>query len=357
MRTRRRPSAQSGVALALIAIAGALPALAFSSAAVAAPASNIVSSVEVLPGATDQATGVSCMPKGPCIAIDYSGQIYALSGSNVESLGALGVSTFGISCPTQSFCAVVGDDEALILRPSGVMTYLLADSAQSNTHWQSVSCSSPTFCMAGGGVIGGSQDGAGVVASWNGVDWSPAQVVLPDIPSDAKTEVSSMSCTSPTFCIAADQNDRELLWSGKRWSLQPFINNFGTAFSVSCSSRTFCMAQGYSNPDTLTWNGTGWHWRGTNAVDDFGIVSCLSPNDCVAVSALGPAQRWSGRGWTHATTVDGIAHDFIQGLSCSSLGFCEAVSEGDHFVYLSNPHKPPKLPVLCPTFGCKGTQI
>ena len=179
---------------------------------------DLASAVATLPGADDQATGVTCVPNGPCIAIDYSGQVYILSGRHVEAAGDIGVVTFGVSCPTRTFCAMVSEGAAVVLRPSGATEYPLQYGKGSDTHWQSISCSSPSFCMAGGGLIGGAEDGAGVVASWNGATWSSVQVVLPDIPYDFKTQISSMSCAGPSLCVAADEEQRVLQWNGTKWT-------------------------------------------------------------------------------------------------------------------------------------------
>jgi hypothetical protein len=318
--------------------------------------SGLKSSVGDLPGATDQATGVSCVPGGPCIAVDYSGQFYALSGNHVAALGAVGIPTFGISCTTQSFCAVVSDDAVAILRATRITGYPLLYSPQSNTHWQSISCPRPTFCMAGGGVIGGPQDGAGVVASWNGVAWSGVQVVLPDIPADPKTQISSMTCTSATFCVAGDQNERTLQWDGKNWSSPKGLKDLGDSFAVSCTSRTFCLAFGSVTNATLTWNGRSWRYRDFDGINDYGVVSCRSPVNCVAVDGVGQAQRWNANGWEQVATVEQVPQDFVQAISCSSDGFCEAVTSMDRFIYLYDPHAPPRLPILCTSFDCKPTK-
>jgi hypothetical protein len=323
---------------------GAPPGLAFS--------------IDSLPAVKDQATSVTCTPNGPCVAIDYSGQFYLLNGPHVESIGAAGISTFGISCPTRTFCAVVGDDAALVISAAGSRTYPLQFGQGSNTHWQSLSCSSPTFCVAGGGVIGGPKDGAGVVASWNGSGWSRVHVVLPDLPGESKTQISSVSCTGLTFCIAADQDQRVLQWNGKKWLPARAFDDGVDSFTASCTSRSFCLAAGSSSSGTLTWNGRSWH--NSDATDlsstyGFVYVGCVSRSDCVGVSNAGSAQWWNGHAWSKATQLYSDRSDGIQGLACSSAGFCEAITSGDHFIYLYNPNQPPTLSVLCGTLACKPT--
>jgi hypothetical protein len=92
------------------------------------------------------------MPDGPCVAVDYSGQIFVLSGSHAVAAGNVGASTFGVSCPTRAFCVMVSDDGVVAMQPDGVRSYPLAFGKGSVAHWASVSCASPIFCIAGGGL-------------------------------------------------------------------------------------------------------------------------------------------------------------------------------------------------------------
>ena len=154
------------------------------------------------------------MPDGACIAVDYSGQVFQLTGANAVLLKDTHVQLFDISCPSRYFCAAVGANEAVVFLPSGVRSFPLTYSAQSYVHWQSISCSAATFCMAGGGIAGGPQNGAGVVASWNGLEWSAVRIVLPDIPHKDLTQISSMSCAAPSFCVGGDGDDRVVQWNG-----------------------------------------------------------------------------------------------------------------------------------------------
>lgn len=356
-RTRRRSAAVSAalVVSVLVGVIASLPA----NAATRDPfqSSGLASSLGALPGAKDPAGGVSCMPDGPCIAVDYSGQVYELSGDHVVRLGTLGFSTFAVSCPTQAMCAVASNDAVVIIRPTGLVVYPLRYSPQGTTEWQSISCPTTSFCMAGGELFDGPQDGAGVVASWHGVAWSPVHVVLPDIPGEDKTQITSMSCTSPTFCVGADQNERVVQWDGARWSSPESLKIAGDSFAVSCTSRDFCLALGSTANAAYTWNGHQWISEDFDGINDYGVVSCQSPVNCVGVDQVGQAQRWGIHGWEQVATVETVRQDIVQGISCSSAGFCEAVTAQDHFIYLHDPNHPPRLPVLCVTFGCRRTTI
>jgi hypothetical protein len=214
--------------------------------------------------------------------------------------------------------------------------------------------------MAGGGIVVGPQRGAGVVASWNGLTWSPVHVVLPNLANEDQTQISSMSCSNPSFCVAADQNQRTLQWNGTRWHLRKFVGQYDSfeSFTFSCTSKTFCMGLGSLTDQVVAWNGRTWKTSEISPglpVNGFGMIGCLSTRDCVAVDESGNASRWNGRLWTNAQATDHATQDFVQGLSCSTAGFCEAVTSKDHFLYLYDPRKVPNLPVPCSVFRCGAT--
>lgn len=331
-----------------------------SSASARASQPELAYSIGSLPGASDQATGVTCTPEGPCVAIDYSGQFFVLSGPHAELVGSFGTATFAISCPTRTFCAAVGDDGALIISATGSRGYPLEYGRGSNTHWQSISCTSSTFCMAGGGLIGGAQDGAGVVARWNGAVWSPVKVVLPDLPEQFKTQISSMSCGGPTLCVGADGDDRVVQWNGKAWFQPSALTGDFDSFSASCTLKGFCLAAGGSGGETFTWTGHSWRSQGSSQLSSpygNGFVSCLAPNNCLAVTSNGFAQQWDSEGWGSFAQLYANQHDGIQGLACSTAGFCEAVTSGDHFIYIHNPRQSPRLPVLCGQLSCQKATV
>jgi hypothetical protein len=311
-------------------------------------------------GQDDQPNGVSCTPHGLCVAVTYAGNVFMLSGDNDIPLIATGYSMTAISCPDVTFCAAVGgSSDALILRTRGVWAYSLdAPGQDSVVHWESISCPSTIFCMAGGGIIQGPHSGAGVVATWNGFRWSEAKVVDPYLATDTHTFISSMSCTNPTFCVAADGNNRTLQWNGAKWSFPRALNEPATddSFSISCTSSTFCLALGQSSFNVLTWDGQAWSHRSSSHFNNQYVeVSCVTTTFCVAVDDEGKASSWNGSQWSPAQTVD--ANNYFNAISCSAAWVCEAVGSADDFVYLHDPKKAPNLPVLCTRFGCKTTTV
>jgi hypothetical protein len=323
---------------------------------------GLSSSVEDFPQSLDQPNGVSCTPRGLCVVVTYGGEVDMLSGTRGVALVATGESLTAVSCPVITFCAAVGgSSDALVFRANSIRVFpVTSNGFDSIVHWESVSCPSPAFCMAGGGIIQGPHSGAGVVATWNGTHWSKAKVVDPFLASETHTFIGSLSCTGPAFCVAADGNDRTLQWNGTTWSFpralnQPAVND---SFTVSCTSSSFCLALGQYPFDVLTWNGHTWRDRSPSHFygDPYALeVSCTTPAFCVAVDDGGEASAWNGTRWSPAQTVD--ADNYFGAISCSASGACEAVGSKDDFVYLHLGRTKPALPVLCARFGCRVTTV
>jgi hypothetical protein len=87
--------------------------------------------------------------------------------------------------------------------------------------------------------------------------------------------------------------------------------------------------------------------------DGWGYLSCLSSSDCIAAFDDGAAQQWNGHHWGNVIGPSYGDRDGIQSIACSTAVFCEAVTIGDHFVYIYDPRKPPHLPVLCGLGSCQ----
>jgi hypothetical protein len=343
----------------LVVVIGAVLVLAIASPAGASATTNQLGfSNQAFPGTQVQPTGVSCTSLGQCVAIDYNGDIYQVSGAQSELLAATGHYLFAVSCPTISFCMAVGNDDALTLRPGGIAPYLLNyPNPKSAVHWESVSCSSSTFCMAGGGIVDGPHAGAGVVASWDGFVWSRVRVVDPFLPEETHTFISSMSCPTRTFCVAADGNQRTLQWNGRSWFFPRALNALNVSFSISCTSSTYCLAVTYQTPAYLIWNGKRWAYHPGRETDPRGAyVSCSTQTFCVALDWHGAAAEWNGSSWGPLQLVNPTDTD-VTAISCSTAMGCEAVSGRNHFVYLYSRDDPPKTTVVCSRFGCGGHTI
>ncbi len=210
--------------------------------------------------------------------------------------------------------------------------------------WQltGVSCTSSRFCEAVGGY---SNPDTGLndtfAASWNGTSWSLQPTINPD-PSDFDNEqFNTVSCTSPKFCVAWASpnggNSGEALaeqWNGSSWQLQTVPSSNATVYSVSCASANFCEAVGLSS--AYGWNGSAWTAQTLPASAASGVlqgVSCTSRNFCEAVggyydnpNVVPVAIGWNGSAWTSQVAPNPAKSTYahLNGVSCVAANSCEA---------------------------------
>jgi hypothetical protein len=314
--------------------------------------------VRTLPGNEVQPTAISCMAHGLCVAVDYNGRIYALSGAHSDQLAATGDSLFAVSCASKTFCMAMGNDFALELVARGSRVLRLGgDPVVGDVHWESVSCPTTTFCMAGGGIVTGLNTGAAAVARWNGSHWSVPAVTDPPRTATATNAIASVSCVGPRFCVGADDNGETFQWNGSRWSAAAPLNQpaIDDSFHVSCTSARFCLALGLGTSDVFAWNGRTWKRQ---AAPDLpwgnGALSCTTPDFCIGTDDTGNVSAWNGRDWSTPVTVSDISGSGIQAISCAA-GTCEIVLGAGQFAYLYTGKHAPKLPMLCDEVRCPRT--
>jgi len=270
-------------------------------------------------------------------------------------------SLLGVSCPTASFCAAVGqftqnftgtsltemwNGAAWTSQPFPVP----ADSAGAGL--TAVSCTSPGFCEAVGSYLDNST-GANVTlaATWNGTAWS---LQPSPNPADAFFEqLNTVSCASPTFCEAWGSGNGgnpgptvAEQWNGSSWQLQT-VPSDATVNSVSCASAKFCEAVG-SGP-AYTWNGSQWSAQtipGPAGSGSLGGVSCALPRSCEAVGqyfnngpVVGVAAAFQGSAWSSQSTPNpaGATFTHLNAISCASVNACEAGGDFQVEVTANNP--------------------
>jgi hypothetical protein len=165
--------------------------------------------------------------------------------------------------------------------------------------------------------------GSGYAATYNGTTWSkPAQLSA----TAAAGQPDSVSCPSPTFCLAVDMQDSSaFLFNGSAWRPAPAINDparRGMA-SVSCSSPSFCAAVG-NGSSAFTFNGTVWSPAATvDPGQQLSTVSCPSASFCAAVDYGPNVVTFDGTAWSKPTAID--PGRYLQAVSCASASFCVAV--------------------------------
>ncbi len=293
------------------------------------------------PGASQSdLRAVSCTSATACTAVgfyrDTSGTQHDLAerwdGSSwtVQSApdpaGSQIPSLTGVSCTSATSCEAVGS----YLSPS-IGSYTDLAEVWNGLTWtiqptrpafskmdfelNSVSCSSPSSCMAVGQYVsrfGGGSYQATWAERWDGTSWSG---LFPDV-EGAAGDLMGVSCTTATSDCTAVGWYRDASgsvfalaerWNGSTWSLQ-FPASAVTASSmtqlgVSCPATTACMAVGEAYVPTVgsgvtvtvaeSWNGSTWTLDNTPnpggaQESDLNAVSCPSAAVCTA------AGSWSG---------------------------------------------------------------
>jgi hypothetical protein len=170
----------------------------------------------------------------------------------------------------------------------------------------SVSCVSSVFCVST--VLVETTGSTTDVQQWDGSSWHT--VALPGQTGTTAVELSSVSCTSTSFCMAvgiqaAGSVDLPIVyaWNGTAWSVSttptlPSPYTGAELMGVSCTGPTWCMATGVADnssttfTDTLAeqWNGSAWTIVNTPNIaghtdDVFSAVSCTGPSTCMAVGS------------------------------------------------------------------------
>jgi hypothetical protein len=226
-----------------------------------------------------------------------------------------------------------------------------------DTVLNAVSCGSGTACLAVGSSGVDRTSGTPYSAAWNGSHWT-AQAV-PDPAGAEYTELTGVSCTSPTACSAVGYYDNGSVyvplaesWSAGTWAIDSTPSPAGSGNSyflgLSCTSSTFCVAVGYSvadvspyttSPLAETWNGESWTLQTAVGPDIFSAVACASTVSCMAVgdrSVDTLAGYWNGSDWTAQTTPEptGAYETELTAVSCVSATACTAVG-----LYNDNPER------------------
>jgi len=265
-----------------------------------------------------RAFAIGCLAPGNCVALADNPLTLVWNGRSwrqvnlhtpVERPGS-------ISCPTKSFCMATTDFTTATWNGR---RWSKVPFAQYGALW----CGSPRDCMAVGS--GTSQ--------WNGHSWHPFHINRVGAFNDG---FNSVSCATPTNCMAvgytnAYSSPQRLAetWNGTSWRLipGPTLTDVFDTTPLSCPTTSFCMAIGTSAAQR--WDGTRWHSTHMPSIGQFQIsdVSCTSEDNCVAVG-LDVALAWNGTTWTKTNAgIKGQTVDLFS-VSCSGA-ICMA--SGGHF--------------------------
>ena len=314
--------------------AGAYQAACASASPVACAVLSTDGDVEMLKGTTWTTTSsglqiagftssVSCPTASFCAAADQTGSIAFYNGSrwSVQSPPiTAGSALVAISCPTASFCMAADDDHGT--EGSNIYTW---DGRSWDGKYQpgifltSVSCSSATFCVALGYLSTGV-----FVSTWNGDSWT-AQTEI-----DSPAAVGQVSCASPDFCAAVDQNGDAMIFNGQSWSAPDPIDAgvVQPLATVSCPAPGFCTAMdGFGQ--AFDYTSAGWS-TAIGVENSAGVtsVSCASESFCVAVDISGNVVTEYNGQWSAPQNIDPQSDSNFYGftgVSCPTVAFCAAV--------------------------------
>ena len=234
---------------------------------------------------------------------------------------------YSVSCTTPTACMAVGSSGTgpLAERWDG-SEWSIVPAPSSPGELSSISCSSETSCKAVGGAL---------IESWNGSTWSVDQ--MPSI--SGRTILKGVSCVTAADCTAVGEtiSSSTILplvesWNGTVWAVVSIPIKSGTASlnSVSCTTVIMCVAVGSRHESeeifAESWNGSNWKIDTVPVVSGaFSSVSCATSWSCVAVgSRYGETTAlWNGNAWT----ISSANRSFPVGdISCPSANSCIGVA-------------------------------
>lgn len=173
-----------------------------------------------------------------------------------------------VSCPSATFCLAIGTSRAasgasqLLVESFNGTAWSQQSQAGLSFYTQGISCTSASFCMAVGATPAGDKP---VTQSWNGSAWHTLSTPSPSPNQDA-SELTEVSCTSPSACTAvgsnffakdeaegpeSDDHPFAEAWTGTAWSAAslpvPGDSTQGVILSgVSCTAPGQCVTAGMS---------------------------------------------------------------------------------------------------------------
>jgi hypothetical protein len=324
---------------------------------------------------------ISCASASLCaLAYDGSNPFYdppgllvstdplAGAGSWVDSgveLSEGGGRVFGVSCPSEDFCALAYHDGILVSdEPAGGgSTWHLTQSHSEATSPSlsqlryvdglGITCASASFCVAQLNIEAGKSDypnlrkllistepassGSWTIETMN-PEWSfgvPWQVWFS----------GGMVCTDPTFCATVApagwvSTATDPAGGSTAWHLAATGSAGPTLTSVACPTRSFCAATGtqgrlYTSLDPTDPAG----WTATPLAETVESVTCSSSTWCTvaATGPGGPAVMYATEPAAGAGAWTAVARPTGRTLACPEPGFCAQLADYDEVLASDDP--------------------
>lgn len=296
------------------------------------------------------------------LVVRWNGTRFTPQTLNVPG-GAVDGYLEAVSCPAAGSCTAVGEDgpssgtlQLMTARWDGSVwtAHTLPLVSGANPQFHGVSCPTTTMCAAVGEARTSGGQGS-LVSVWNGSSWGTSYTVA--IAGTTSAALSGVSCTGPTACTAVGKDTAAtshvvaLRYTGAQWVLEPIAPPSTTdneLDGVSCTTAIACTAVG-SDLDSAShhltlaevWGGPAWTSIKTPAVSapklaDLFSSSCPNANWCVAVGqwessvgrlvALG--EGWDGSAWRLLPPISlpsGAQGATLLSVSCPLVRECVAV--------------------------------
>ena len=296
--------------------------------------------------------GISCPTTTLCLTLDLNGDVLTSTDPAsprapwAEKAVAPGLLT--VSCPTTSLCVGVPGLHREVFTTTdpvdGAAATWKATGYVASSQLSSVSCPSPTFCAAvdEAGNLVTSTDAASSAPTWTQSNVDNQLAVNPG----GSFALEGISCPSTTLCVAVSDNviltTTDPTGTTPTWTRTPVAGAF---VAVSCPSTTVCVALdfdgnvvGSSNP---TGGASAWH---TTDFDDTGHVvsiSCPSTTLCFAGGEGGSVTTIhldaTGAVTSHSVADVDLGVNALFGISCPTTSLCVAVDSAGNVETSTDP--------------------
>jgi hypothetical protein len=183
-------------------------------------------------------------------------------------------------------------------------------------------------------------------------------------PNEGANETPAMlSCGSPGFCVALDQQMAGAwTYSDGKWAFDAHAGpsgGFGTLTGLQCFAARTCVATD-AEADLVTYAGGKWERRPGPTQNGGGPMGCPSAGLCLFVDGVGQSYTWDGRQFSRPTVAyPTLANTMGSGaayIACAAATrFCAVVDElgslgtydGGHWGPLAAPFKSAPLGAGC----------
>jgi len=206
-----------------------------------------------------------------------------------------------------------------------------------------VQCPTAAKCIA---IIRAQTGLDAYVGTAGGDAWSRPTLVVTDPTDDYGVVPGGLSCPTTRFCVLTAGNfngglsdsgeNFAYIWNGSTWSAGfglSSLDNDDDAAMVSCASPDFCMASGQGHATEL-WNGSTWTDT-PPAADQIVALACASTHWCIAIGYTSgdestEYEQWDGSHWTQPSLIP-ISPGADKGniVTCITKTSCIAVTDSN----------------------------